>query len=191
MLISGQWWSSFWQKRLAWPRRSVSVMISRLSIVCKWKKNKNFLFVYLNRCLHKLVKKSLVVQRHFQINCTILLPQQKQKKCNFARNAICVVNEETIKTTIYNEGNSSLMKRLRQSIADPLWPAHEKSHSLQNAYKAPSLPLWSGVGKTRHLAWSSHFHFDNPWILIQLYLNHKGCSSSDTPRFMSAMQHGP
>lgn len=112
--------------------------------------------------------KESFVQRLFQIDCTILFSQAacwREAKPNFARNGVCVQYGETIKTTMCNEGNRSLMKRLRRSIADPLRPAHEKRRIRQNAYKAPSQPLWSGVRKTRHLAWSPHFHFDNPQIL--------------------------
>lgn len=80
------------------------------------------------------------VQRLFQIDCTILFSQAEAKPI-FARNGVCVQYGETIKTTMCNEGNRSLMKRFRRSIADPLRPAHEKRRIRQNAYKAPSLPL--------------------------------------------------
>lgn len=93
---------------------------------------------------YQLVRKVLGRAKTFQINSIVLLCWRKPKH-NSARNAICVQYPETIKTTIYNEWNKRLMKRLRQSIADPLWPAHEKRSGRQNAYKASSLPLWSDV----------------------------------------------
>lgn len=149
---------------LTQPCWTVSGIISRLPIVLSKELPQ---LVYLTRCYTTAWEKSSVVQRHFQMNSVILLCRRKVKH-NSARNAICVRNPETIKTAIYNEGNKGLMKRLRQSFADPPWPAHEKGSGRQNAYKASSLPLWSdaenspsGAIVTFSLWQSSNSHTDN------------------------------
>lgn len=88
-----------------------------------------------------------------------------KQKHNSGRNTICVQYPETIKTAIYNEWNKGLMKRLRQSVADPLWPAHEKRSGRQNAYKASSLPLWSNAENSPSGASVTFFALTNPQIL--------------------------
>lgn len=97
---------------------------------------------------HQLVRKVLGRAKTFSNKFHHFVSQAKcwcKAKRNSARNAICVKYPETIKTAIYNEWNGGLMKRLRQRVADPLWPTHEKRTSRQNAYKAASLPLWSAA----------------------------------------------
>ncbi len=98
----------------------------------------------------QLVREVLGHAKTFSNKFNHLYPKVLMRsKTQLARNTICVQYLETIKSTIHNEWNGSLMKRLRQSIADPLWPAHEKRSSRRKAYKASSLPLWSDVENHR------------------------------------------
>lgn len=129
--------------------RTVSVTISRLLIVLSQKKSEHFLSLFTSPdAISTIVRKVLGCAKTFSNIFHHYVSQAvstESKKRNSARNAICVQYRETIKTTNYNDWNKGLMKRLRQSIVDPLWPVHEKGSSRQNAYKAASLPLWSDM----------------------------------------------
>lgn len=125
------------------------------AVNCSYWKNVNALSVCLPLQMpHQLVRKVLGRAKTFS-NKTHHLVDAKQSAT--LSQMQYVYNTETIKTTVYNEWNKGLMKRLRQSIADPLWPAHEKRRSRQNAYKALSLPLWSDVEKLA--IWHDHHIF--------------------------------
>lgn len=112
-------------------------------------------------------------RRLFQMNSSVLLCQRKAKH-NSARNAICVTRAATIKTSIYNEGNSGLMKRLRQSFADPPDP-HMKRRAVDRMPTKRRPRSFEVTRKTRHLLRLSRFHFDNPGI----------CAATATPRRLS------
>lgn len=109
-------------------------------------------------------------RRLFQMNSSVLLCQRKAKH-NSARNAICVTRAATIKTSIYNEGNSGLMKRLRQSFADPPDP-HMKRRAVDRMPTKRRPRSFEVTRQTRHLLRLSRFHFDNPRI----------CAAAATPR---------
>lgn len=122
-------------------------------------------------------------RRLFQMNSSVLLCQRKAKH-NSARNAICVQCAATIKTSIYNEGNSGLMKRLRQSFADPPDP-HMKRQAVDRMPTKRRSESFEVTRKTRHLLHLSRFHFDDPQICTP---PPSGCGSSSAPRRLGSKE---